>query len=65
VEPPSASSTASGAAQASIAKRIGGRDRALVWDDVAWLKSQCNLPILLKGVVTYADAKLAVRPSTL
>ena len=38
----------------------GGRDRALVWADVAWLKAHTHLPVLLKGVVTYADAMLAV-----
>jgi len=35
-------------------------DAAMNWDDVAWIKSISDLPLLLKGVVTSEDAKLAV-----
>lgn len=33
---------------------------SFTWDDVAWLKSKTDLPILLKGILHPADAKLAV-----
>jgi (S)-2-hydroxy-acid oxidase len=36
-------------------------DRSLSWKDIAWLKSITRLPILVKGVVTRADAEIAVR----
>lgn len=35
-------------------------DAALSWDDVAWLRSVWDGPIILKGVQTVEDAKLAV-----
>lgn len=35
--------------------------RAPTWDDVAWLRSQTRLPVLLKGVLHPADAREAVR----
>ena len=35
-------------------------DAALSWDDVAWLREHWTGPIVLKGVQTVADAKLAV-----
>ncbi|KAJ9072084.1 Hydroxyacid oxidase 1, variant 2 [Entomophthora muscae] len=33
----------------------------LTWDDIAWLKAASKLPIILKGVLTAEDAKLAVK----
>jgi 4-hydroxymandelate oxidase len=33
---------------------------ATTWDDIAWLKSQTKLPIILKGILTGEDAKRAV-----
>jgi len=36
-------------------------DPSLDWDKVAWLKSITKLPLLLKGVVTPEDARLAVQ----
>jgi len=39
--------------------RIG--DPALTWSRVDWLKANTRLPILLKGIVTGEDARLAVR----
>lgn len=36
------------------------RDPALSWKDVDWMRSITNLPILLKGILHPADAKLAV-----
>ncbi|WP_181350351.1 lactate 2-monooxygenase [Thalassobacillus sp. CUG 92003] len=35
-------------------------DPSLTWDDLAFIKSQTSLPILLKGVLHPEDAKLAV-----
>ena len=34
-------------------------DPALCWDDIAWLRKQTDLPILLKGVMSADDVKLA------
>lgn len=30
------------------------------WDDVAWLRQHCSLPLIIKGIVNPADAQLAV-----
>jgi isopentenyl diphosphate isomerase/L-lactate dehydrogenase-like FMN-dependent dehydrogenase len=35
-------------------------DPALTWRDVAWLKEVSGLPVLVKGVLTREDARLAV-----
>jgi isopentenyl diphosphate isomerase/L-lactate dehydrogenase-like FMN-dependent dehydrogenase len=35
-------------------------DPSLTWDDVAWLRSLSSLPVVLKGVMTAEDARLAV-----
>lgn len=36
-------------------------DRTLNWEDIPWIKSVAgDLPIVLKGIQTAADAKLAV-----
>ena len=35
-------------------------DHGLSWDDVAWLRTVWDGPILIKGIQTVADAKLAV-----
>jgi isopentenyl diphosphate isomerase/L-lactate dehydrogenase-like FMN-dependent dehydrogenase len=32
----------------------------LAWDDIAWLRSISGLPVVLKGIVTAEDARLAV-----
>jgi L-lactate dehydrogenase (cytochrome) len=36
-------------------------DQALSWDDVEWLRSIWNGPVVLKGIQTVADAELAAR----
>jgi 4-hydroxymandelate oxidase len=36
-------------------------DASLTWDDVAWLRSLSPLPVILKGVVTAEDTRLAVQ----
>ena len=48
-------------AQSAIARRIGGRDSSLSWDHLVWLRTVTKLPIVLKGICTYADARLAVQ----
>ncbi|CAN6573627.1 unnamed protein product [Malus baccata var. baccata] len=35
-------------------------DASLCWEDIGWLKSITNLPILIKGVLTHEDARKAV-----
>ncbi|KAI9785723.1 MAG: hypothetical protein M1839_008740 [Geoglossum umbratile] len=42
--------------------RIMGRyiDSSLSWDDIPWLRTQTTLPIVLKGIQTAADAKIAM-----
>jgi (S)-2-hydroxy-acid oxidase len=35
-------------------------NRPVTWKDVKWLKSYTKLPIILKGILTGEDAKLAV-----
>jgi 4-hydroxymandelate oxidase len=35
-------------------------DPAVTWRDLAWLRSLTSLPILLKGIMTMEDAKIAV-----
>jgi 4-hydroxymandelate oxidase len=36
-------------------------DASLTWDDVAWLRSLSPLPLILKGIVTAEDTRLAVQ----
>jgi len=38
---------------------LGQLDQSLDWDDVAWLRSLTNLPVLLKGVLRGDDARRA------
>ncbi|OMJ25598.1 Peroxisomal (S)-2-hydroxy-acid oxidase GLO5 [Smittium culicis] len=35
-------------------------DASMTWEDVKFIKSQTKLPVLLKGILTYEDAELAV-----
>ncbi|MGH8617327.1 MAG: alpha-hydroxy acid oxidase [Burkholderiales bacterium] len=46
-----------------LAVREGGintHQSSLTWDDVVWMKSHMGLPLILKGIATAEDAKLAV-----
>ncbi|CAN1141303.1 Glycolate oxidase 3 [Linum perenne] len=44
-----------------LASYVAGQvDRTLSWKDVKWLQTITSLPILVKGVLTAEDAKLAV-----
>ncbi|OMJ23821.1 Hydroxyacid oxidase 1 [Smittium culicis] len=36
-------------------------DAGLTWEDAKFIKSQTKLPVLLKGILTYEDAELAVK----
>ncbi|WP_327287793.1 alpha-hydroxy acid oxidase [Streptomyces sp. NBC_01198] len=36
-------------------------DPSVTWSDLAWLRSRCDLPLVLKGILTAEDALLAVR----
>lgn len=45
-----------------VARSAGGFiDPNLCWDDVAWIKKHSSLPIIIKGIQTAADAKIALR----
>ncbi|XP_074333486.1 glycolate oxidase-like isoform X2 [Apium graveolens] len=49
-------------ADSGLTKYVAGLvDRSLSWKDIAWLKTITHLPILVKGVVTAEDAKIAVQ----
>jgi isopentenyl diphosphate isomerase/L-lactate dehydrogenase-like FMN-dependent dehydrogenase len=41
-------------------EKIGQRWVTLTWDSLAWLRSLTPLPIILKGILTGEDARLAV-----
>ncbi|NXP70028.1 HAOX2 oxidase, partial [Ramphastos sulfuratus] len=36
-------------------------DPSVTWNDIYWLRSLTNLPIIIKGILTKEDAELAVR----
>ncbi|KAJ8341762.1 hypothetical protein SKAU_G00340530 [Synaphobranchus kaupii] len=36
-------------------------DPTMQWEDIAWLKKMTSLPVVLKGVLTAEDAKLALQ----
>ena len=47
---------------AGIARTTGGFiDPALSWEDLAWLRKHTNLPIVVKGIQSAADAKIAMQ----
>ena len=39
---------------------LSRHDTALTWRDVAWLRTLTDLPLLLKGIVTAEDTRLAI-----
>ncbi len=45
---------------ALAATTAGMFDQTITWADLAWLRGLTDLPLLLKGVVTAADAELAL-----
>ncbi|MBA2489551.1 MAG: alpha-hydroxy-acid oxidizing protein [Chloroflexi bacterium] len=53
---------AEGVAGRPLLEVIGGfNERGLTWRDVAWLRGLTSLPIVIKGVMSGADASRAVR----
>jgi len=53
-------STADGTSAVSLAEYIGSQfDPKLSWDDVNWIRSQWGGPVVLKGIQSVADAKIA------
>ncbi|CAM6129438.1 unnamed protein product [Calypogeia fissa] len=47
--------------ESGLASYVAGQiDRTLSWKDVAWLKTITKMPILVKGVITAEDTKLAL-----
>ena len=52
--------TSASTAQSAIARRIGSRDASVTWSLVPWLRAITTLPVILKGVMTREDARLAV-----
>lgn len=52
--------TEDGTSAVSLAEFINGQfDPRLSWDDVAWIRSQWGGPVILKGIQSVADAKIA------
>lgn len=52
--------TADGSSAVSLAEYINSQfDPRLSWDDVAWIRSQWDGPLILKGIQSVADAKIA------
>lgn len=57
------------AAQSKVDKRGGGLARTtgnfidwcLDWDDIAWIRKHTTLPIVVKGIQSAADAKIAMQ----
>tara|TARA_A100001234_G_scaffold199269_1_gene190515 strand:+ start:185 stop:1285 length:1101 start_codon:yes stop_codon:yes gene_type:complete len=45
-----------------LAQYVGHKtEDSITWSDLDWLKSNTNLPIIIKGLQTYEDAKLALK----
>ena len=52
--------TEDGSSAVSLATYINSQfDPKLSWDDVAWIRSQWDGPVILKGIQSVADAKIA------
>ena len=52
--------TEDGSSAVSLAAYINSQfDPRLSWDDVAWIRSQWDGPVILKGIQSVADAKIA------
>ena len=54
-KPPADDPLAAAATMLSMFPNLG-----LTWDDLAWLREQTSLPLLVKGVLTAEDARLAI-----
>ncbi len=40
---------------------MGPTDPGMTWDMIQWLRENCDMKIVLKGIVTHEDARLAVQ----
>lgn len=47
-------------APARVKPLAGGWDAGLTWSDVAWVAETAGLPVIVKGILTGEDARLAV-----
>lgn len=47
-------------AQATLSRRVGGRDASLTWSFLRWIRTVTDAPIILKGVTRRDDAARAV-----
>lgn len=56
-EDPSIKDAAGGAPTYYVAQQM---DQTLTWDDLAWLKEVAGIPVVVKGVMSPEDARLAV-----
>jgi len=56
-EDPSIKDAAGGAPTYYVAQQM---DQTLTWDDLAWLKEVAGIPVIVKGVMSPEDARLAV-----
>ena len=57
---PSLTAATGGDKALTIEQTFALMNHALTWDDVADLASECEIPVLVKGLVTAEDAELAV-----
>lgn len=44
----------------AVAAMLQPKTPSMTWDYVDWLKSACSLPVVLKGILTAEDARLAL-----
>lgn len=52
----------SGKKGGGLTKTVGAYiDQALVWEDIDWIRRLTDLPIVLKGIMTADDAKMAMK----
>lgn len=50
----------SGNPAGGVAQAISGYiDPTVTWEDIAWYRKHCKLPLILKGLQTVADVQLA------
>lgn len=44
-----------------LTRRMGSYiDQSMTWEDINWIRSLTNVPLILKGITTAADAKIAM-----
>jgi 4-hydroxymandelate oxidase len=57
---PSLTAATGGERAMSIEETFALMNHSLTWDDVADLADECSVPVLVKGILTAADAELAI-----